>query len=134
MSLRILLQDYPQRTIAIAADTHALVFRHSQSNTGDGGSYGALKIPPKSMVEFCSLKAIDISHYRNLYPSGVHGTLGLININTDIFLCIISKAVRVATVRPGENVQRIQAVEFCMYFKFYPVRRCLLRLTIQQAV
>jgi synaptojanin len=120
MSLRVLLKDHPQRTIAIATDTHALVFRHSPSNTGDGGSYSSLKIPPKSMVEFCDLKAIDISPYRNLYPSGAHGTLGLININTDIFLCVISKAVRVATVRPGENVQRIQAVEFCMYFNWYP--------------
>lgn len=112
MSLRILLQDHPQRAIAIATDTHALVFRHSLPNTADGGSLKSA--PPRSIVEFSSLKALDLSHYRSLYHAGVHGTLGLININTDIFLCVISKAVRVATVRPGENVQRIQGVEFCV--------------------
>ncbi len=112
MSLRILLQDHPQRSIAIATNTHALVFCHSPSTAADGGSLKAA--PPKSMVEFSSLNAIDLSRYRNLFHSGAHGTLGLININTDIFLCVISKAVRVATVRPGEYVQRIQAVEFCM--------------------
>lgn len=114
MSLRVLLQDHPQRAIAIAADTHALVFHHSPPNAADGGSLNASS--PRSIVEFSSLKTLDLSHYRTLYHTGVHGTLGLINVNADVFLCVISKAARVATVRPGENVQRIQGVEFCTYF------------------
>ena len=112
MSLRVFLQDQPQRAIAIASDTHALVFCYSSLNVGEGGPLKTAR--SRSIVEFSSLKAIDLSHYRSLYHPGVHGTLGLININADIFLCLISKAVRVATVRPGENVQRIQGVEFCM--------------------
>lgn len=111
MSLRVLLQEQPHRAIAIATDTHALVFRHSPSNGGDGGSFKAA--PPRSIVEFSPVTAVDLSHYRHVYHPGVHGTLGLININADVFLCVISKAVRVATVRPGENVQRIESVEFC---------------------
>lgn len=51
--------------------------------------------------------------YRTLSPSGVHGTLGLITINDDVFLCIVSAAARVASIRPGETVQRISSVEFC---------------------
>jgi hypothetical protein len=42
----------------------------------------------------------------------VYGTLGLINIKTDVFLCVITEALPVAAVRPGENVQRITSVEF----------------------
>lgn len=114
MSLRVLLQDHPQRAIVIATDTHALLFRHSPPNAADGGSLKASQ--PRSIVQFSTLKALDLSHYRSLYHTGVHGTLGLININTDIFLCLISKAVRVATVRPGETVQRIEGVEFCVWF------------------
>ena len=114
MSLRVLLQDHPQRALAIATNTHALVFYYSLPNAADGGSLKTSQ--PRSIVEFSTLKALDLSHYRSLYPAGVHGTLGLININTDIFLCVITKAARVATVRPGENVQRIQGVEFCVCF------------------
>ncbi|KAL9639883.1 MAG: hypothetical protein Q9164_000631 [Protoblastenia rupestris] len=62
------------------------------------------------MVEYSD--SIDLSDYRALRASGVHGTLGLINIGSDLFLCVISRAVRVATVRPNETVHQILAVEF----------------------
>ena len=42
----------------------------------------------------------------------VLGTLGLITVNNDVFLCVVSGSVKVATVRPGETVQRIHTVEF----------------------
>lgn len=64
-------------------------------------------------MEFSRLNAVDLTDYRTLHSSAVHGTLGLININADVYLCVISGAVRVATVRPGETVQRILSVEFC---------------------
>ena len=64
------------------------------------------------MVEYTALSAVDLADYRPL-SAGVYGTLGLINTNTDVFLCVISGSVRVATVRPGETVQRIISVEFC---------------------
>ena len=112
MPLRLLFRDHPQRAIALATDYHALVFRHSDS---DGHSYS--KSPsPRCIVEFSSLDAVDLTDFRNLQTSGVHGTLGLININTDVYLCVISGAVRVATVRPGETVQRITSVVFCESF------------------
>lgn len=69
------------------------------------------------MVEFSALSEINLTDYRPL-SSGVYGTLGLINLNADVFFCVVSGSVRVATVRPGETVQRINSVEFCKLF--YP--------------
>lgn len=115
MSLKVLLRDHPERAIALATDTHALVFRHSPLSTNaDAGTYGSSRPPsPKCIVEFSSLNAVDLTGFRDLQTSGVHGTLGLINIKSDVYLCIISGAVRVATVRPGETIQRILSVVFC---------------------
>lgn len=115
MSLRLLVRDHPQRAIAIRTDSHALIFRHSHSSTKvDDASHVSLKsTSPKCMVEFSNLSAIDLTPFRNLHVSGIHGTLGLININAEVYLCVISAAVTVAKVRPGETVQRIQSVEFC---------------------
>ncbi len=118
MSLRLLLREHPSRAFALVTDDQALVFRHSPyHNGGEVQTYRATPKPPpsKCMVEFSPLENIDLSDYRVLRPSGVHGTLGLINISTDLFLCVISGAVRVATVRPNETVQRILSVEFCQY-------------------
>ncbi len=119
MSLRILLRDCPQRSFALVTDTHALVFRHSHSSSSaDAFSNNGLSskvLALKCMVEFTTIESVDLTDYRIVRASGVHGTLGLISINTDVFLCVISGATRVATVRPGETVQRILSVDFCQY-------------------
>lgn len=65
------------------------------------------------MVEFAALTTIEVDDYRTLTPSGVQGILGLITISDDVFLCVVSTGARVASVRPGETVQRILSVEFC---------------------
>ena len=67
------------------------------------------------MVEFSHLDSVHLSDYRTVRSKDVFGTLGLININLDTYLCIITAASLVATVRPGEEVQRIDAVEFCQH-------------------
>ena len=115
MSQRVLLRDYPQRAIAVVTDSHTLVLRHSASSTTSdlqGIVPTGKSSNPRCMVEFSALDAINLTDYRPL-SSGVYGTLGLININADVFLCVVSGSVRVATVRPGETVQRILSVEFC---------------------
>ena len=115
MSLRLLLRDAPTRAFALVTETHALIFRHSQagSTSVDQGNGSTLRSgPSKGMVEFAARDEVDLSDYRVVRSSGIHGTLGLININTDVFLCLITGAVRVATIRPGETVQRIHSVEF----------------------
>ena len=117
MSLKLFIREHPQRAIAIVTSSHALIFRYSSVS-----SYGAenqhngtnVKTPSsRCMVEFSALDAVDLTHYRELHGSTVLGTLGLINVNADVFLCIISDATRVAVARPGETVQRITAVDFC---------------------
>ena len=64
------------------------------------------------MVEFADASTVDLSDYRTLSPLPVHGTLGLITIANDVFLCLVTGASRVATVRPGETVEKIYGVEF----------------------
>ncbi len=115
MSLRLLLRDHPQRSLALVTDTHAFIFRHSPSSVGTNASNSGPTnriSPSKCMVEFTSLEKLDLADYHVLRATGVHGTLGLISINADVFLCVISGATRVATVRPEETVQRILSVDF----------------------
>ena len=116
MSLKLLLHDSPQRALAVVGDSHALVFRHSAYPTAaelQTNGPNVRSSAPKCMVEFSALDSVDFTNFRELHASTIHGTLGLININTDIFLCVISAASRVATVRPRETVQRILSVDFC---------------------
>ncbi len=101
MSLRLLLREHPQRALAVLTNSHALVFRHSLSSTSadlsSNNETSARSSSSKCMVEFTGLEDVDLTDYRVLRASGVHGTLGLININADLFLCVISGAVCVAT-------------------------------------
>lgn len=117
MSLRVLLQENP-RVIILASESHALLFRYNPSDvtpSSDGifSKPSSQTFVTKCVVEFAALESLDLSTYHSLQASGVHGTLGLINLGADIFLCVITAAARVATVRPGENVQKILSVEFC---------------------
>lgn len=112
MSLRLLLRDHPKRAFALVTDTHALIFRHSLSCAGDVSNNGPRLSSSKCMVEFTTLEDVDLTDYRVIKTS-INGTLGLINVSADTFLCVISGAVRVASVRRNENVQRILSVDFC---------------------
>ncbi|KAL8707900.1 MAG: hypothetical protein Q9220_007120 [cf. Caloplaca sp. 1 TL-2023] len=109
MSLRILLQENPRR-IALASEHHALIFRHNAASsvvrTGGLADASTKKLSlPKCVVEFSALQSLDLSAYRPTPAARVQGTLGLINIGTDIFLCVISAAIRVAVVRPEEKIK-----------------------------
>ncbi|KAI4951112.1 hypothetical protein J4E91_003817 [Alternaria rosae] len=120
MSIRVLIKDYPHRAIALATSTHALVLRHSSSTTEQTGNPNASSTSlgsngagvARCMVEFTRLEEIDLEDYRALHSVNVHGTLGLITVNSDIFLVVVNGASKVATVRPGETVQRIYSVGF----------------------
>jgi len=124
MSIRALIKEQPQREIALATSTHVLIFRHSPSSV-DGNGFTFHNISqtplqgngagiPRCMVEFSAVDTVDLSDYRSLTSLSVYGTLGLITVNNDVFLCVVSSATRAATVRPEETVQRINAVEFRM--------------------
>lgn len=121
MSIRVLIKEYPHRAIALTTATHALVLRHSSSSTDQNGFANASQTSlssngsagARAMVEFSSIGDLDLSEYRAVNLSNAHGTLGLITVNGDIFLVVVSSASKVATVRPGETIQRINAVAFC---------------------
>src|SRR2546421_12968717 len=108
MPIRVLLKDHPHRTLALTTEDHALVFRHTHSaNNG----YSSQNLSPRCMVEFAPYASLDFTGYRTL--GSAQGTLGLITLNNDVFLCAVTSASQVATPRPGETVQKIQYVDFC---------------------
>ncbi|KAF6833254.1 SacI domain and endonuclease/exonuclease/phosphatase, partial [Colletotrichum musicola] len=122
-SSKLYIRDYPHRAIAIVSSTHALIFRYNFSSTapangsltslasrsrpkgGDGG-------PSKCMVEFTQVTKETLADYRPLTPRPIFGTLGLISVEGDVFLSVVTHATRVATLRPGETVERIASVAF----------------------
>lgn len=120
MSTRVLLRDHPHRSLALVSDEYALIFRHSHaaidlSNDGSSSSLGLPSgarhsSPPKCMVEFAPSASVDLQGYRVVVTT--KGTLGLITLNNDVFICMVTGSIEVANVRPGETVQKIYSVEF----------------------
>ncbi|KAF2265672.1 hypothetical protein CC78DRAFT_183975 [Lojkania enalia] len=120
MSIRVLIKDYPHRAIALTTSSHALVLRHSSTSTDQNGYGNASQTSlsnngagqARCMVEFSGADEVDLSDYRALNMVNAHGTLGLITVNGDVFLVVVNGASKVATVRPGETIQRIHSVGF----------------------
>ncbi|OLN82021.1 Inositol-1,4,5-trisphosphate 5-phosphatase 1-like protein 2 [Colletotrichum chlorophyti] len=123
-SSHLYIRDYPHRSIAIVSSTHALIFRYSSVSTGAtaNGSLTSLassrsrpngdNTASKCMVEFTKLTKKTLADYRSLTPRPIYGTLGLISVEGDVFLSVVTHATRVATLRPGETVERIASVAF----------------------
>ncbi|KAM0255158.1 hypothetical protein ACHAQJ_006081 [Trichoderma viride] len=124
-SSELFIRDYPHRSIAIVSASHALILRYSSSASEAFGSGSPVSLPSskprggggdslaaKCMVEFSPISKKLLKDYRPLTARPVYGTLGLIAINGEVFLSVITQAVRAATVRPGETVERIASVDF----------------------
>lgn len=116
-SSQILIREYPHRVIAIASRSHALILRHSTATSeaianASPQRAAAVNAASKCMVEFSPVSDKLLADYRPLTPRPIYGTLGLISIGGDAFLCVITQASRVATLRPGETVEKIEAVQF----------------------
>ncbi|RKF63933.1 Inositol-1,4,5-trisphosphate 5-phosphatase 1 [Erysiphe neolycopersici] len=119
MSIQILLREYPYRSIALVTDSYALIFRCCP--TGSSNSNTNIAVPgfmtddpgtSRCIVEFLAKDCVDLNYYQLLSPLPVYGTLGLITINNIIFICVVTGAKRVASVRPGETAEKIYGVEF----------------------
>jgi hypothetical protein len=119
-SIRVLIKDAPTRSIALATETHALVLKNTTSsnnnsrNTSTTSLASATIQAPRCIAEFGPGTDLGLDEYRSLGFKEVFGTLGLITVNNDVFLCVVSSATKAAEVRPGETVQRINTVEFRM--------------------
>ncbi|KAG6010633.1 hypothetical protein E4U21_005131 [Claviceps maximensis] len=124
-SSELYIRDHPHRSIAIVSSSHALILRYTSAVSGDTPPNGSATSvhsvksrggpdahPAKCMVEFSAISRPLLKDYRPLTPRPVYGTLGLIAANGEVFLSVITRAVRAATVRPGETVERIATVDF----------------------
>lgn len=120
MAQQVLIRDFPHHEIALVTDHVALIFRHSPVAIGDD-SRGAAK-SHRCIVEFSPKTPSSLDGFRA--RSNAYGTLGLMTLDGDVFLCVITGSSQVATVRPDETVQRIHAVDFCRsaqtYFESVP--------------
>ncbi|PWY64722.1 SacI domain and endonuclease/exonuclease/phosphatase family protein [Aspergillus heteromorphus CBS 117.55] len=108
-NIRIYAQNYPSRVVALVAAEHALVFRYGSIGLGLDAERHS-KTTPRCLVEFTSLSSLDLQGFRLLGDG--HGTLGLITLGGDVFLCVVTGSCKAATIRPGETVSRIENVEF----------------------
>ncbi|KAL3451334.1 SacI homology domain-containing protein [Aspergillus insuetus] len=108
-SIRVLSRDHPVRSLILATSEDAMIFRHSLGDPGTG-VLPASNDTQRCLVEFASLSSIDLTGYRTL-GSG-YGTLGLVTLDHDVFVCVVTGSVKAASVRPGETVLRIEDVEF----------------------
>ncbi|KAI6779083.1 Inositol-1 [Emericellopsis cladophorae] len=121
-SCELYIRDYPNRSIAIVSTTHTLILRYSASTSGSdaGGPNGSHTSLPstqrsgiaKCMVEFSPTSEQLLKEYRPLTPRPIYGTLGLIAVNGEVFIAVITNAARAATVSPGETVEKIGGVAF----------------------
>ncbi|KAI8288642.1 Inositol-1,4,5-trisphosphate 5-phosphatase 1 [Colletotrichum sp. SAR11_57] len=124
-SSKLYIRDYPHRSIAIVSSSHALIFRYNFNSTGAAAngsltSLASTRSRPnggdgaaaKCMVEFTQITKKTLADYRSLTPRPIYGTLGLISVEGDVFLSVVTHATRVATLRPGETVERIASVAF----------------------
>ncbi|KAL2834525.1 SacI homology domain-containing protein [Aspergillus cavernicola] len=108
-SIRVLSRDHPVRTLILATSDDALIFRHSLSELG-ANALPVNNDTQRCLVELASLSSINLTGYRTL-GSG-YGTLGLVTLDQDVFVCIVTRSSKAATVRPGETVLRIEDVDF----------------------
>lgn len=91
------------RSFALVNGSHCLSFRYSHGS----------EQTPKCIVEFSGAwDEKQRTGYKAISRSKIHGCLGIINIEEDVFLCVISATSKVAEMRPGETVNRILAAEF----------------------
>lgn len=109
-NLRVFSRDNPQRTLTITTNDFALIFKHRSTapTINKSPSNGT----PRCLVEFATLQSVDLRGYRAL-GDGL-GTLGLITLGEEVFLCIVTACSDAAAVRPGETISKIDNVDFCI--------------------
>ncbi|CRG89862.1 Polyphosphatidylinositol phosphatase INP52 [Talaromyces islandicus] len=102
-TLRVFRRDY---SIALATKDSILEFKYTSSPTESSRNVSSTRC----LVEFAPRSPPSLEGYRLLGEGW--GTLGLISLNNDVFICVATGSSRAATPRPGENVLRIDNVDF----------------------
>ncbi|OWB61676.1 phosphatidylinositol phosphate phosphatase activity protein [[Candida] boidinii] len=98
--MRILLNTHNgKRTLAIESETHCLLFMF-------------IKNLKKCAIELVDKKNFNRNHYEELSKRKITGFLGLIEMNQDVFLCVITGSIDVASPSKNEKINKIMDVEF----------------------
>lgn len=105
-AMKIYVRHQP-RSIALANEDYALVFRCADKSNANSDT--DLR---KCLLEFTPRSALDFTKYRLLSDIEHKGCLGLIEVNSDVFVCLISGSEVVASPRHGETINLIHGVEF----------------------
>lgn len=96
------------RSLALVEKDSALLIRHAQNSNNDTSLAS-----PKCIIEFVKRDTLALeSKYQLLSPYECQGCLGLIEIDSEIYVCVITKDVLVARPRASETVNKINSVEF----------------------
>ncbi|KAK9467086.1 SacI homology domain-containing protein [Lipomyces arxii] len=128
MAMRVSFCEQP-RTLLLASEDYTLSFQcvvdssdekreiHIEKSTVPDGSTGYHESqatpPPRVLVDFADASTIDYEKYRALSSLPCFGCLGLISVENDVFLAVITGASKVAEPITGsETVFRIHGVEF----------------------
>lgn len=111
-TLRVLCRDQPRRSIALATDDCVLEITQPNVDYGRNGPTSKHQDTTRCLLEAFFRSSSDLQGYRLLGEGW--GTLGLISLNRDVFICVVTNSSRAATVRPGETVLKIENVEFCL--------------------
>lgn len=105
--MKILLCEEP-RTIALVSETHALTFRLASSSLDDPKKSPSVEVQLEPNSNFQHNRK-----YKVLIHRDIHGCLGLITIEQQVYLALITGAsTNVARPVPYESVDKIFAVDF----------------------
>lgn len=103
--MRVYVCDEP-RTIAVVSETHSIIFHQIQSQMNAHTPTVSVHLEP-------TLQIIKSQKYSILFKREIHGCLGLINVELQTYLAVITGAMTdVAHPVPYESVNKIFAVEF----------------------
>lgn len=97
--MRLLVKAGHDRTLALEGETHVLLFRY-------------IKNISKCAMELVRLETFNRKGYRILSKHKPLGFLGMISMGKNIFLCIITGRIEVASPTTGQRINRIYDVEF----------------------
>lgn len=97
--MNILLRPGSKRTLALESTTHVLLFRYIHETQ-------------KCAIELIPKTSFVSQPYKQLSRTRPHGFLGLIEINDDVFLCVITSKIHAAQPLSGESINKIADVEF----------------------
>ncbi|KAI8391329.1 SacI homology domain-containing protein [Radiomyces spectabilis] len=108
MQTHLLLREHPRAlalrpTVLEEAPSGVLVFEQHTSSSGR---------TDRAVVELLAPSDFEDSQWRILHARPVFGCLGLINIQGECFVAIVTDCVSVGRIRAGEEVYKIQAVSF----------------------